>query len=45
MAAAGEVGVNVRTARDWRKGIRHINNTRIYLDGRVVDYTNQIVYK
>ena len=45
VAAAGEVGVNVRTARDWRKGIRHINNTRIYLDGRVVDYTNQIVYK
>jgi len=44
-AAAREVGVNVRTAQDWRKGIRHINNTRIHPDGRVVDYTNQTVYK
>lgn len=44
-AAAREVGVNVRTAQDWRKGIRHINNTRIYPDGRVLDYTNQTVYK
>lgn len=43
--AAREVGVNVRTARDWRKGIRHRNNTRIHPDGRVVDYTHQTVYK
>jgi len=43
--AAREVGVNERTARDWRKGIRHIRNTRIHPDGRVVDYTRKPVYK
>jgi len=43
--AAREVGVNVRTARDWRKGIRHVNNTRIHSDGLVVDYTKKTVYK
>ena len=43
--AAREVGVNVRTARDWRKGIRHVSNTRIYPDGRVVDYNYATVYK
>ncbi len=43
--AAREVGVNVRTARDWRQGIRHVNNTRIYPDGRVVDYNHGTVYK
>ncbi|MFT4043194.1 MAG: helix-turn-helix domain-containing protein [Gordonia sp. (in: high G+C Gram-positive bacteria)] len=43
--AAGEVGVNERTARDWRKGIRQIHNTRIYPDGRVVDYNTGTVYK
>ena len=43
--AAREVGVNERTARDWRKGIRHIRNTRIHPDGRVVDYTGKTVYK
>ena len=43
--AAREVGVNERTARDWRKGIRHIRNTRIHPDGRVVDYTRKTVYK
>ena len=44
-AAAREVGVNVRTARDWRMGIRHSNNTRVHPGGRVVDYTNRTVYK
>jgi IS30 family transposase len=43
--AAREVGVNERTARDWRKGIRHVRNTRIHPDGRVVDYTKKTVYK
>jgi IS30 family transposase len=43
--AAREVGVNVRTARDWRKGIRHVSNTRIYPDGRVMDYNHATVYK
>lgn len=43
--AAREVGVNVRTARDWRKGIRHVRNTRIHPDGRVVDYGHRSVYK
>jgi IS30 family transposase len=36
--AAGKVGVSVRTARDWDKGIRHSGSRRIYPDGRVVDY-------
>ena len=43
--AAREVGVNERTARDWRKGIRHVRNTRIHPDGRVMDYTRKAVYK
>ncbi|WP_444850807.1 IS30 family transposase [Mycobacterium sp. P7213] len=43
--AAREVGVNQRTARDWRQGIRHTHNMRIYPDGRVVDYNRQTVYK
>lgn len=43
--AAREVGVNERTARDWRKGIRHVRNTRIHPDGRVVDYSRKTVYK
>lgn len=43
--AAREVGVNQRTARDWRQGIRHTHNTRIYPDGRVMDYNRQTVYK
>jgi hypothetical protein len=37
--AAREVGVNVRTARDWRDGIRKIGNTRVFPDGTVIDYT------
>ncbi|MCA9835035.1 MAG: IS30 family transposase [Thermomicrobiales bacterium] len=37
-AAAVRIGINVRTARDWDQGIRHVGNARIYPDGRRVDY-------
>lgn len=43
--AARQVGVNERTARDWRKCIRRVGNTRIYPDGRVVDSRSRTVYK
>lgn len=43
-AAAREVGVNVRTARDWREGIRQIGNTRVHPDGTVHDYTTGTRY-
>jgi IS30 family transposase len=36
--AARAVGVHPRTAGDWDLGIRSINNTRLYPDGRLVDY-------
>lgn len=36
--AAREVGVHVRTARDWRDGIRKVGNTRIRADGTVITY-------
>ena len=36
--AAREVGVHVRTARDWREGIRKIGNTRVRPDGTVIEY-------
>lgn len=36
--AAREVGVHVRTARDWRDGIRKIGNTRVRADGTVIQY-------
>ncbi|MDZ4270469.1 MAG: IS30 family transposase [Mycobacterium sp.] len=42
--AAREVGVNVRTARDWRAGIRQVGNTRVYSDGTVVDYASGTRY-
>ena len=42
--AAREVGVNERTARDWRDGIRKIRNTRICPDGTVIDYTTGTRY-
>jgi IS30 family transposase len=42
--AAREVGVNVRTARDWRDGIRKVRNTRVYPDGTVIDYTTGTRY-
>jgi IS30 family transposase len=40
--AAAAVGVNVRTAQDWDKGIRKINNSRLHPDGRRVDYTRGV---
>lgn len=43
--AAREVGVNERTARDWRQGIRNTRNTRIHPDGLVVDYNRRSGYK
>jgi transposase, IS30 family len=36
--AAAAAGVHVRTARDWDRGIRKVNNRRFYPDGRIVDY-------
>ncbi|MEV3966426.1 IS30 family transposase [Nocardia sp. NPDC050193] len=42
--AAREVGVNERTARDWRAGIRKSGGNRIHPDGTVVDYRNGIRY-
>jgi IS30 family transposase len=42
--AAREVGVNERTARDWRAGIRQVGNTRVYPDGTVHDYTTGTRY-
>ncbi|SEK19478.1 Homeodomain-like domain-containing protein [Rhodococcus maanshanensis] len=43
--AAAEVGVNVRTARDWRDGIRRAGPGRIHSDGTVVDYVRGTRYK
>lgn len=43
-AAAREVGVNERTARDWRDGIRQVGNTRVHPDGTVCDYTTGTRY-
>ncbi|MHC9297517.1 IS30 family transposase [Mycobacterium sp. LTG2003] len=43
-AAAREVGVNVRTARDWRDGIRQVGNTRVHPDGTVHDYNTGTRY-
>jgi len=42
--AAREVGVNDRTARDWRDDIRKTRNTRVYSDGLVIDYTTGTRY-
>ena len=42
--AAREVGVNERTARDWRDGIRRVGNTRVRADGTVSDYTTGTRY-
>lgn len=36
--AARVVGVNIRTARDWDRGVRKSAGRRFYPDGRVVDY-------
>ena len=35
--ASVQVGVDRRTARDWRRGVRRVGATRIYPDGTVVD--------
>lgn len=41
--AAAQVGVNIRTARDWDNGVRRSGQSRIYPDGRRVDYrTGQV---
>jgi transposase, IS30 family len=42
--AAREVGVHVRTARDWRDGIRRVGNTRVRPDGTVSDYNTGTRY-
>ncbi len=42
--AAREVGVNERTGRDWRDGVRKVGNKRVHPDGTVVDYTSGTRY-
>ncbi len=42
--ASREVGVHPRTGRDWRRGVRRSNNTRVYPDGTVVDSTTGTRY-
>jgi len=37
--AAGRVGVNIRTGRDWDHGVRRSGHSRFYPDGRRVNYT------
>ncbi|MGH3379914.1 MAG: IS30 family transposase [Actinoallomurus sp.] len=41
--AAAQVGVNVRTARDWDQGIRKIGNVRLHADGRRIDYKTGVI--
>lgn len=44
--AAAQVGVHIRTARDWDKKIRKIGNSRLHPDGRIVDYnTGMTTYR
>jgi IS30 family transposase len=43
--AAREVGVNERTARDWRDGIRKTSTGRARPDGTIVDYRAGTRYK
>lgn len=42
--AAREVGVHERTGRDWRDGIRKVRNTRVLVDGTVIDYSTGTRY-
>jgi hypothetical protein len=42
--AAREVGVHERTGRDWRDGIRKVRNTRVRVDGTVIDYSTGTRY-
>ncbi|MFD3687819.1 IS30 family transposase [Nocardiopsis sp. NPDC058631] len=37
--AARRVGINERTAKDWDRGVRKSGNSRIYADGRRVNYS------
>ena len=41
--AAAQVGVNIRTARDWDQGIRKNAHARILPDGRRIDYKTGVV--
>lgn len=41
-AAARDVGVHLRTAEGWDKGVRKIKNGRIYPNGVTVDYTRGV---
>ncbi|MFE2763155.1 transposase, partial [Streptomyces halstedii] len=41
--AARQVGVNERTAKDWDWGVKKSRSSRIYADGRRVDYTTGTV--
>lgn len=34
----------LRTARDWRNGVRRVGNTRVPTDGTVIDYANGTRY-
>jgi len=43
-AAAREVGVHPRTARDWRRGVKRSGDTRTYPDGTVVDSRKRTRY-
>ena len=36
--AAARVGVHIKTASDWDRGVRHVRRARVYPDGRRVDY-------
>jgi IS30 family transposase len=40
--AAQQVGVHVRTAKDWDYGVRKTRNSRTYRDGRRVDYNTGV---
>lgn len=42
-AAAAQVGVNERTAKDWDYGVKKSRDARVYPDGRRVDYATGTV--
>lgn len=42
IAAAQQVGLNIRTAIDWDQGIRHADNRRVHPDGLIVDYNKTV---
>lgn len=42
LEAARQVGVHVRTAQDWDRGIRQVMHKRIHPDGRVIDYKSGV---